>query len=190
MHTWAVAILPSEAPLWDKSRGRLQNAPMPLHSSAWLQCSPSHAIYHGSQSEYCCAKHGLCWEAQKREQRCSAFIDPNLRQSQGQMGCCSMTRLIFLSNRRPWRGIAIVARSEEEWTVDSSGFPLLHYVSNMNNSSVTNRKKSEISWWTGPNKVVKHPSADTFQRFTSTIWVLAENIWLTWVISDVLNVTT
>lgn len=104
----------------------------------------------------------LCWEAQKREQRCSAFIDPNLRQSQGQMGCCSMTRLIFLSNRRPWRGIAIVARSEEEWTVDSSGFPLLHYVSDMNNSSVTNRKKSEISWWTGPNKVVKHPSADVW----------------------------
>lgn len=72
-------------------------------------------------------------------------------------------KIDFLSNRRPWRGIAIVARSEKEWTVDSSGFPLLHYVSDMNNSSVTNRKKSGILWWTGLNKAVKHLSADAFQ---------------------------
>lgn len=144
--------------------------PVPPHSSVWLQCSPSHAIYHGCQSEYCCAKHGLCWEAQKREQRYIAFIDPNLRQSQGQMGCCSMRKLIFLSNRRPRRGIAIVARSEEEWTVDSSEFPLLHYVSDMNNSSLRNRKKSD---W-----------LHQIRLLNISIWVLAANIWLTWMISD------
>lgn len=122
-------------------------APAPPHSSVWLQRSTSHAIYHGCQSEYCCAKHRLCWEAQKRERRCSTFIDPNLPQSQGQMGCCSIRRLIFLSNRRPWSGIASVPRSEGERTVDSSGFPLLHYVSDLNNSSAANRTKSVILRW-------------------------------------------
>lgn len=68
--------------------------------------------------------------------------------------------------------------------VDTSGFPLLHYVSDLNNSSATNRRKSVILRWIRPNKVVKHRSAEAFQHFNSTIWVLAANILVAQVISD------
>lgn len=54
-----------------------------------------------------------------REWRCSAFIDPSLCQSQGQMGCCSMSRLIFslTGDRREEQGVPLGVRANERLTV-------------------------------------------------------------------------
>lgn len=87
-----VDILPSDAPLWDKSGRGIR---MRQHCLVALSCStipstlPVPSIMAASQS-IAAPSRGFA----VREWRCSAFIDPSLCQSQGQTGCCLTTRLI------------------------------------------------------------------------------------------------
>lgn len=159
----AVAILPKEAALWDKCRGGYKMHLCHLIAQTGSSAPPHMPSIMDANQSIAVPSTGFAGRPKRESSDAVRLLTQTSVIAKDKWATAPWEDWFFLSNRRPWRGIVIVARSEEEWTVDRSGFPLLHYVSDINNLSLTNRKKSGISWWFGPNKAVKHFSADAFQ---------------------------